>query len=164
MTIKIENLRNFINLSATALPAIKIENIDFAPLGAGSGMIGLPGDNTPPSRFVRAVASSQTARKTATGDETIYEIMRILDNFNLPLGAAEGSALKGDRSDMRSSTIWTSVSDTRNLVFYYHTQHNRRVRAIELGKIDFGSLPPGALFFPLDKKKEQDIEVLKISN
>ena len=30
--------------------------MNFAPLGGGSGMIGLPGDFTPPSRFVRAVA------------------------------------------------------------------------------------------------------------
>jgi len=54
-------------------------------------MIGLPGDFTPPSRFVRAVAFSKTARPTATGDETIYEIFRILDNFNVPLGASEGT-------------------------------------------------------------------------
>jgi choloylglycine hydrolase len=38
------NLRNYVNLSAVGLPAMKLENIDFHPLGAGSGMIGLPGD------------------------------------------------------------------------------------------------------------------------
>lgn len=158
------NLRNFINLSPTALPTITIDKLDFGPLGAGSGMIGLPGDFTPPSRFVRAVAFSKTARPTATGDETIYEIFRILDSFNVPLGAAEGSALGGDTSDMRSSTIWTAAADTRNLVYYYHTQHNRRVRAVNLGAIDFGSLSPGALFIPLDKKKEQDFKVLEVDN
>ena len=31
------NLRNYLNLSAVALPATKIEAMDFAPLGAGSG-------------------------------------------------------------------------------------------------------------------------------
>ena len=35
-------------------------------------MIGLPGDFTPPSRFIRAIAFSKTARPIATGDETIY--------------------------------------------------------------------------------------------
>ena len=62
------NLRNYVNLSAVALPTKKIEDLNFAPLGGGSGMIGLPGDYTPPSRFVRAVAFSKTARPTATGD------------------------------------------------------------------------------------------------
>ena len=71
------NLRNYINLSPVALPGKKLQDLNFKPLGGGSGMIGLPGDFTPPSRFVRAVAFSQTARPTATGEETIYEVFRI---------------------------------------------------------------------------------------
>ncbi len=102
------NLRNFINLSPVALPGKKIEELDFRPLGGGSGMIGLPGDFTPPSRFVRAVAFSKTARPTPTGEETVYEILRILDNFNVPLGAAEGEG-EAKTKGMRSSTIWTTV-------------------------------------------------------
>lgn len=57
------NVRNYINLSAVAWPAKKLENIDFTPIGAGTGFLGLPGDFTPPSRFIRAVAFTQTARK-----------------------------------------------------------------------------------------------------
>ena len=60
------NLRNYVNLSAVALPMKKIEDMNFAPLGGGSGMIGLLGDFTPPSRFVRAVAFAKSARPTAT--------------------------------------------------------------------------------------------------
>ena len=133
------NLRNYVNLSAVALPTKTVEEIDFAPLGGGSGMIGLPGDYTPPSRFVRAVAFSKTARPTADGSETVYELFRILDNFNLPLGAAEGSddAEKGGFNE-RSATIWTTAHDTKNKVMYFHTQHNRRVQMIDLAKIDFG--------------------------
>ena len=100
----VTNLRNYLNLSQVALPAKKIENMDFAPLGGGSGMIGLPGDNTPPSRFVRAVAFTQTARPTKDGEETMYELFRILDNFNLPLGSAEGGG-EVSAGGMRSSTI-----------------------------------------------------------
>jgi choloylglycine hydrolase len=40
---------------------------------------------------------------------------------------------------MRSSTIWTTVADTRNLVYYYHTQNNRMVRKIDLKRINFGA-------------------------
>jgi choloylglycine hydrolase len=150
------NLRNYINLSPVALPGKKLEDLNFKPLGGGSGMIGLPGDFTPPSRFVRAVAFSKTARPTPTGAETIYEIFRILDNFNVPLGASEGTG--DDRTQgMRSSTIWTSASDTNDKVFYYHTQHNRRVREVDLNKIDFGVLSE-IVHLPLDKVKAQDIE------
>lgn len=150
------NLRNYLNLSPVALPMKKIENLDLAPLGGGSGMIGLPGDFTPPSRFVRAVAASQTARPTDTGLETMYEAFRILDNFNLPLGAAEG---EGDATTegMRSSTIWTTAYDTNNLVMHYHTMHNRRVRQVDLKTIDFAKLKE-LVHIPLDRTKAQDID------
>lgn len=150
------NLRNYVNLSPVAIPDKKIGDLDFKPLGGGSGMIGLPGDNTPPSRFIRAVAATQSARPTATGNETTYELFRILDNFNLPLGAAEGSG-EARTAGMRSSTIWTTGYDTRNLVLYYHTQHNRRVRMLDLKKIDFSRLAE-TIKLPLDKQKSQDIE------
>jgi choloylglycine hydrolase len=150
------NLRNYLNLSPVALPSKKLADMNFAPLGGGSGMIGLPGDFTPPSRFVRAVAFTQSARKTVDGAETMYELFRILDNFNLPLGSAEGEGdakLKG----MRSSTIWTTAWDTKNLVLYYHTQHNRRVRKVDMSRVDFGSLHE-QIVIPLDKVKQQDID------
>jgi choloylglycine hydrolase len=153
------NLRNYINLSAVALPTKNIEDLDFGPIGAGSGFLGLPGDYTPPSRFIRAVAYTQTARETPDGPETVYEAFRILDNFNLPLGTAEGpeadpEMLKG----MRSSTIWTTVADAGNLVYYYHTQHNRKVRMVDLKRIDFSPNSSGPIRFPLDKQKAQDYE------
>ena len=88
-----------------------------------------------------------------------YITFRVLDNFNVPLGAGEGgdgghSATEG----LRSSTAWTSASDTRNRVIYYHTQHNRRVRKIDLNRIDFGTLGPKIVHIPLDRTKAQDIE------
>ncbi len=82
------------------------EALDFTALGAGSGMIGLPGDFTPPSRFVRATAFSQTARHTQSSGETVYELFRILDNFNIGVGSAERSnASHGDKNKLRSATL-----------------------------------------------------------
>ena len=104
----------------------------------------------------RAVAFSKSARPTKTGDEAVYELFRILDNFNVPLGASEGTG--DDKTQgMRSSTLWTSGYDTKNKVMYYHTQHNRRVRKVDLSKIDFDT-PRELVRMPLDKEKRQDIE------
>ena len=157
----ITNLRNYVNISAVELPDRDLDSIDFKPLGVGSGMIGLPGDFTPPSRFVRAVAFSQTARETKDGPETMYELFRILDNFNVPLGASEEDDGDEDEdietSDMRSSTQWTTAQDLTNKVTYYHTQNNRRVRKIDVGSLDFETINDMQTF-PLDIVKEQDIE------
>jgi choloylglycine hydrolase len=59
---------------------------------------------------------------------------------------------------MRSATIWTTANDTKNLNLYYHTQHNRRVRLVDIKAIDFDSLGGDILHFPLDQVKKQDIE------
>lgn len=150
------NLRNYINLSPIALPTKKIEEMDFSPLGGGSGMIGLPGDFTPPSRFIRAVAWTQTARDTQDGKETSYEMFRILDNFNLPLGASEGSDKAKLLKGLRSSTLWTTAWDLQNKTLYYHTQHNRRVRQLDLNKVDFSGKK--IRYLKMDKQKQQDIE------
>ncbi len=59
---------------------------------------------------------------------------------------------------MRSSTIWTPVADAKNLVYYYQTQHNRKIRLIDLKRIDLSPTAAGIRRFPLDKKKSQEIE------
>lgn len=150
------NLRNYVNLSPVGIPDRKLGEIDFKPLGGGSGMIGLPGDFTPPSRFVRAVAFSKAARPTPTGEETMYELFRVLDNFNVPLGSAEGGGEDRTRG-MRSATLWTTAYDTRNRVLYYHTAHNRRVRMVDMKRVGFSSAK-GITHVPMDRERAQDIQ------
>jgi choloylglycine hydrolase len=118
-------------------------------------MIGLPGDFTPPSRFVRAVAFSHTARPTPTGPETMYELFRILDNFNVPLGAAEGTGQEATKG-LRSATAWATGYDLKNKTMQYQTQNNRRVRQIDVDKVDFTG--DKITRQPMDKVKQQDIE------
>lgn len=154
------NLSNYLNLSMFSLKPKKISGTNFAPLGAGSGMIGLPGDNTPPSRFIRAVAWTQTARPMENSNEAIYETFRILDNFQLPLGpdGAEGAG-EGQKNDlMRSSTIWTTAWNLTDLTLNFHTQHNRRVRRVNLKEIDFSKIGKEIVHITFDEKKEQDID------
>ena len=55
------NLRNYIALNPRNVPPVKIEGETFRALGQGSGMLWLPGDFSPPSRFVRAAVFSATA-------------------------------------------------------------------------------------------------------
>ena len=50
------NLRNYVNQTAMDVPTLSLSGETVAPLGQGTGMLGLPGDFTPPSRFVRAAA------------------------------------------------------------------------------------------------------------
>jgi choloylglycine hydrolase len=50
------NLQNYANLRPANSTPITVENVQASGFGQGTGMLGLPGDYTPPSRFVRLVA------------------------------------------------------------------------------------------------------------
>lgn len=132
------NQRNFLQLSPSPNKFMKFENYDLKPLGGGSGLIGLPGDFSPPSRFVRAAAFTASCRPLATATDAVFESFRILDNFNIPLGAQMPAA--NLPTDIVSATQVTSSSDLQNKIYYYHTMWNRQVRKIDLKRIDFAAI------------------------
>ena len=65
------NLANYINLSVNDIESIKLGARKISAFGAGGGLLGLPGDFTPPSRFVRAAIYSQSASPNATADDAV---------------------------------------------------------------------------------------------
>lgn len=149
------NLRNYGKLSTTPFAAQQWGELKITPLAGGSGFLGLPGDFTSPSRFVRAAVFAHTARQTKGGWDTVHEFFRIMDSFDLAAGQAEGSD-PNQKTTLPASTQYTVANDTKNLTVYYHTMFNRRVRKIDLKKIDFAR--PGMRTIPLDEKRVQDIK------
>lgn len=129
------NQRNYLGLSVIPSSSQVYGNYELNPIGGGSGLLGLPGDFTPPSRFVRAAAFTASCRPLETSFEAVFESFRILDNFNIPLGAQ----VPKDHlpTDIVSATQVTSSSDLKEKVYYYHTMWNRQVRKIDLKAIDF---------------------------
>jgi choloylglycine hydrolase len=152
------NLRNYLKLSPLPAGAVALDGTDLSPLGAGSGMLGLPGDFTPPSRFVRAAAFVASARSTATGEETVDEAFRILDSFNIPIGSVMPRDMVPE--GVVGATQFTSACDLKNKRMYYHTMHNRRVRAVDLREIDFATIKEQS--FPLDSVRAQDVQELEV--
>ena len=132
------NLRNYLNLSTEPAAPLIIDGQSVVPFGGGSGLVGLPGDFTPPSRFVRAAVLTATARPLPTSVEAVFEAFRILDGFNIPVGmtAKPGKTAQ----DIESATQITTASDLKNRRYYFHTMSNREVRMIDLSKIDFSTI------------------------
>ncbi|MGI9241900.1 MAG: linear amide C-N hydrolase [Verrucomicrobiales bacterium] len=149
------NLTNYLFVKPEDVAPVKIGGLELKPTGSGSGMLGLPGDFTPTSRFVRAVAYRNTVPEMKTGDRCIEEAFRILNNFDIPIGTMGG----GDDPSVLGDTQWTTAMDTKALRYYYRTMHNHRIRVIDLKKIDFAS---GKLrIHPLDEQREQDYQVIE---
>ncbi|MFP4589308.1 MAG: linear amide C-N hydrolase [Candidatus Acetothermia bacterium] len=152
----LQNLRNYGKLSVEPYEEKTWGEQEITPLASGSGLLGLPGDFTSPSRFVRAALLKEVAMKTTGGMETVNEFFRIMDSFNVPNSQGEGTKGEEDSERMPSDTQWTVGHDMDNLVTYYHTMYNRRVRKVELSEIDFGK--SGVRKVALDEEKEQNVK------
>ena len=146
------NLRNYANLSPQAARPRSIDGVSLAPFGAGSGMLGLPGDFTPPSRFVRAVAFVNTMIPAKDAADAVNAASVMLNNFDIPKGLVrEGSA-----EDFHLGyTQWSVIADMSHRVYYYWTMYDRRMRSVDLSKLDFTGKAISS--FPLDKVRTEDI-------
>jgi choloylglycine hydrolase len=93
------NLRNCMNLSVNPHPPGKVGAMTLTPLGHRSGMLGIPGDFAPPSRFVRVVAYSTSILPPANGAEAVLEAFHILNNVTCPRGLpAMGATMRRETS------------------------------------------------------------------
>lgn len=132
--------------------------MSLASFGAGSGFLGIPGDVTPPSRFVRAAFYQATAPKQQTAEGTVRQCFQILNNFDIPVGIefAEGET----PADIPSATQWTSATDMKNLAIYYRTMRNSAIRKLDLKSIRFDKVKYQTAL--LDVGKEQPITTVKV--
>lgn len=143
------NLRNYVNLTATNVPPINVGGIKLAQFGQGSGLRGLPGDFTPPSRFVRAVAFSQSAIPSATAEQAVLQAFHILNNFDIPYGAVR----EVDNGQVHAeATTWTSASDLKNLRWYFRTYDDQSIRSVDL-KTALATAQGGIRFIKMDTRQ-----------
>jgi choloylglycine hydrolase len=152
------NLNNYVNLQPGTLPAHNFGPVEGKSFGHGSGLLGLPGDFTPPSRFVRATIFQLTAAQQPSAEESVFQAFHILNNFDIPAGTefpwGKSSA------DVPSATQFTVASDTHNCMIYYRTMYNSNIRCIDLKAIDFNRV--GYQSHPLDAIKKQPVEMVEV--
>ena len=123
------NLSNYVTLTENNGARIDLAGKEIKSLGQGSGMLGLPGDFTPPSRFVRAVAFSKTALPVKKAEEGVLQAFHTLNQFDIPKGSARSLEHGKEVADY---TLWTSASDLKNLRYYFRTYDNSRIRMVDL--------------------------------
>ncbi len=132
------NLRNYVNFSMHNPPPIQLGTVKLKPTGMGAGMLGLPGDFTPPSRFVRAVAFSQSVQPylVRNGDDAVLQAFHILNQFDIPKGAAREHEKDAHGNLLADYTLWTAASDLKAKRYYFRTYENSQIRSVDLTKMN----------------------------
>ena len=152
------NLNNYVNLQSGSINHREVGNLNLHAFGGGSGLHGLPGDMTPPSRFVRAAFIQSTAPQLETNDKTIAQAFHLLNNFDIPIGIQFSDS--NIVPDMPSATQITIAADLGHHRLYYRTMYNSSIRCIDLNQIDFDRVVYQAA--PLENSREEPIEYLEI--
>jgi len=133
---QLTNLGNYVNLSPVNAPSLSVNGQDLQQFGQGSGLHGLPGDFTSPSRFVRATVFSATAIPSANTQEAVYQGFHILNQFDIPVGAVREKANDKVYSE---STLATVVRDPQNAKFYFKTYEDQNIKMVDLNSFDLNA-------------------------
>ncbi len=105
------NLRNYLGLTTAEEQTYNLMGMPVRPTGNGSGLRGLPGDVTPPSRFVRATVLAQASSGESTPRAAVNQAFHCLDLVHVPRHVAAS----GDY------TQWYVARDHDSRVYYTRT-------------------------------------------
>ena len=129
----VTNLKNYVGLSGVNAEPIVVNGVSFAGTGQGSGLMGIPGDPTPPSRFVRAAAMAYLAAKPADASGAVTLAAHIMNTVDIPLGTVRDFS---DKESFGDYTQWIVVKDLTNKVLYFRTYDNMSLRSVDMKKFD----------------------------
>lgn len=122
------NLQNYTGLT-NQLRAPKTMNggVEVLSAGKGAGFIGMPGDYTPQSRFIRAATLLTHSRPTKDKDEARDTLFHILNSFDIANGVQD----IGDDT-LNYNTQYTVSYDLGNQEFFVAMHENRRLQKVKM--------------------------------
>lgn len=126
-------LRDFMHLSSYAPENRFSGKLDLKPYSRGMGALGLPGDVSSQSRFIRAAFVKENSLSGTGEAESVSQFFHILGSVEQVNGCCrveEGQCEK---------TIYTSCCNTDRGIYYYTTYENRGITAVQLHRENLDS-------------------------
>ena len=125
----IHNLKNYMNLTREEPENRLAPGLELTPFSRGMGAIGLPGDLSSQSRFVRAVFTKFNSVCGQTEAESISQFFHILGSVAQQYGCVRvGESFE--------KTVYSSCCNTDKGIYYYKTYENSQITAVNMHKVD----------------------------
>ena len=122
------NLHQYMGLSS-AQPENRFHpQLNLQPFGHGMGGLGLPGDCSPASRFIRAAFCKWNAACGPEERDAVSQFFHILDSVAMPRGAVRTSEGKWDY------TLYSCCINASTGTYYYKTYDNCALTAVKMGE------------------------------
>jgi choloylglycine hydrolase len=123
------HIQDYLNITREAPDNRFADGLILKPYSNGMGAIGLPGDLSSASRFVRAAFTLQNSVCTDGENESVSQFFHILDC----VAQTRGSARVGNDFEI---TYYSSCCNTNKGIYYYKTYENSQISAVDLRKED----------------------------
>ena len=123
-------LQNYSGLSRENHRESFSDIIESNPYSLGMGAMGLPGDFSSPSRFVKAVFVKLNSLCDDDEDSAVGQFFHILSSVEQPKGSVKVEKEKYEY------TLYSSCCNTDKGIFYYTTYENRSITAVDMNKED----------------------------
>ncbi len=127
------NLNNYMRLSPKQPENSFSDALDLGTYSRGMGGLGLPGDLSSMSRFVRAAFTKLNSLSGSGEAESVGQFFHILGSVEQVRGCCEVA------QDKYEITIYTSCFNADKGVYYYTTYNNRRITAVDMHRENLDS-------------------------
>lgn len=139
-------LNNYMYLSPKSPENKFSKDLNLVTYSRGMGAIGLPGDLSSQSRFIRVAYTKMNSISKEDEKESVSQFFHILNSVDQQRGCCE---LEDEKYEI---TIYTSCCNTNKGIYYYTTYDNHQINAVDMHKenLDRNDL----IRFPLIKEEQ----------
>ncbi len=120
------NLSNYMQVSAKEPRNLFSDKLPLKTYCRGMGGLGLPGDLTSQSRFVRASFVKMNSVSGKSEGESVSQFFHILGSVDQQRGCCD---LGGGKYEV---TLYTSCCNADKGIYYYTTYENHRISAVDM--------------------------------
>lgn len=124
----LHNLKNYLHLTPSHVKSLDLKGLSLSPHGSGGGLLGLPGDWSSPSRFVKLFFMRHFAKQPENSDQAVNLAFHLLNALDIPRGLVEWNGVAADY------TQWVIVKDLLNKKLFFRTYENQTVKMVDVAQ------------------------------
>lgn len=123
-------LNNYMHLSPKQPKNLFSDRLELQTYSRGMGALGLPGDLSSASRFVRAAFTKMNAIATPKEEDSVGQFFHIMGTVEQSKGCCEVN------EGAYEYTIYTSCCNASKGIYYYTTYYNHQINAVDMHEED----------------------------
>lgn len=127
------SLNNYMSLSTENPQNNFCKSLDLQAYSRGMGGLGLPGDLSSQSRFIRVIFVKMNSISPSEETKSVSQFFHILNSVDQQRGCCK---LEDNTYEV---TLYTSCCNTNKGIYYYTTYDNHQITAINMHKEDLDS-------------------------